>query len=107
MAKSKGETMAAVPGMPKQESEAHISWPGPEAIEGGKFKVSGPLGAISLGKSCSVTISGKVSGFRMDKYGGSIDLVTKTLTVGKVSEAEDDEGEAMTDVVDRLQGKKK
>jgi hypothetical protein len=108
MAKDKGE--AAMPAAPKAVPECHISWPGPESVDKDyKFKVDGNLAGIGLGKTIEVTIRGKVSGFRLDKYGGSIDLRTRSLSVGRVSEtSEDESGEPLTDMVERMQeGKKK
>ncbi len=106
---AKHNTEAATPSAPKMAPECHISWPGPENMDKDyKFKVTGNLAGIGLGKTIEVTIRGKVSGFRLDKYGGSIDLQTRSLSVGRVSETSEEEcGESMTDMVERMQGKAK
>jgi len=97
------------PSVHKVEPKASISWPSAERTEGKKgVKLMGDMSGMALGKHCKLSLEGTVTGFRMDEYGGSIDLTTKNIKIENVRDAKGDEDEEpMTDMVDRLQGKKK
>lgn len=90
MAKQEKTTPAVgPPGEYKPLPIAHVTWP----AEG--IKLAGNHGNLGLGKGCRIVIDGKITGFRMDEYGGSVDLRISTIRFERVSETSDDEDEGV------------
>src|SRR5512137_1506066 len=98
------EENAVMPAMPEREPEAHISWPGPEEVGKDKskaVKVTGDLASMARGRRVRVTIEGVVSGVADHRYGGSLDLRTKSITLESLGDGPDAEmGRPMTEVVE-------
>ena len=107
MKHGKGEATAPTPSTPKMEPRVSINWPGYEE-KGPKVKVTGNVSSLGLGKTAKIVVEGPVTGFSMRDYGCSIDLKATAVKIVHVSDMKaEDEGEAMTDMVERMQGKKK
>lgn len=92
----KSET-AAMPMAPKMAPRGSLSW-----YEKDTPHIDGDPPA--MGDRFRMTIEGKVTGFRMDEYGGSIDVEAKSAKFERLGTAE--EGESLVDMM-RSQRKKK
>lgn len=84
-----------LPTSPKMEPRAHISWDKKD------LKPSG-LEHATMGKTVTVTVAGKITGYSMNDYGCSLDVEPTGVVIARGTRSTDD-GPSM---VDRIKGMK-
>ena len=91
---AKASPMTAVP---KMEPRAHVRWDKKDLRPSG-------LEHATMGKTVTVTLTGKITGYSMDDYGCSIDVEPTGMVIAKGARSADD-GPSMVETVEGM-GKK-